>query len=111
MREEFQVHQLNEQGLATATKVAEAFSRLMDELDELSPPSPIPAVNRERALIATKLQEACFRAKRSVAMRFENQLHEVAPPQPATEVVVARVATRPQDIKEIAREANEDPSR
>ena len=65
MSDEFKVHLLNERGLKKAGDVAHAFDRLLAELD--LPPG------RERALVVTKLQEACFWAKRAIATQAENQ--------------------------------------
>ncbi len=67
MKEEFQVHLLNEQGIAKATELGEAFSALLTKLDTLIP------VGRERSLVVTKLQEASFFAKRAVAIEPSNQ--------------------------------------
>ncbi len=68
MRDEFRVHLLNQDGLDKAGFIAQAFDRLLNELDEL-----IPA-GRERSLVVTKLQEANFFAKRAIAVQPENQL-------------------------------------
>lgn len=60
----FQVHRLNEEGIARAGHVAAAFQDLLSTLDVITPP--------ERdgwawALMRTKLEEACFYAKKSLA--------------------------------------------
>ena len=67
MRNEFQVHLLNDLGLSAATEVANAFSDLLDKVEAVVP------AGRERALVVTRLQEACFFAKRAVALEPENQ--------------------------------------
>lgn len=66
MRNEFQVHMLNEAGKAKAVRIAESFSRLLDELEEVCPQS------RELSIVKTKLEEAAFFAKRSMAQQAEN---------------------------------------
>lgn len=68
MREEFQVHLLNEVGLERANKIAEAFSNLLTTLE-----TDCGITGREGALVKTKLQEAAFWAKRAMAVNQENQ--------------------------------------
>lgn len=68
MRDEFNVHILNDQGIALAKQVAEIFSAALDQIESIIPPG------RERALVATKLQEAAFFAKRGVALQPDNQI-------------------------------------
>lgn len=67
IKDEFRVHLLNEQGLAKAAKLAEAFSQFLETVDGLIPQS------RERSIFVTKLQEASFFAKRALAVVPENQ--------------------------------------
>jgi len=67
----FQVHRLNEKGLAAAASVANAFDDLLEVLLVL-----IPVNGRELALVRTKLEEACFFAKKAIANRPENQASE-----------------------------------
>lgn len=67
MKSEFQVHMLNESGIAKATELGEAFSALLEKVETLVP------AGRERALVVTKLQEASFFAKRGIAVLAENQ--------------------------------------
>lgn len=67
MKNEFQVHMLNDTGIAKATELGEAFSALLERVEALVP------AGRERALVVTKLQEASFFAKRGVAVLPENQ--------------------------------------
>jgi hypothetical protein len=69
MSDEFKVHLLNEYGLAKAADVAHVFSEALRFLDALIPQG------RERALVVTKMQEACFFAKRAVALQPDNQLN------------------------------------
>jgi hypothetical protein len=67
MRAEFQVHLLNDQGLAKATELGEIFSEALSKIESLVP------AGRERALVVTKLQEASFFAKRGIAVDPSNQ--------------------------------------
>lgn len=67
MKPEFQVHKLNSRGLDKATQLAEAFSELLVKVEAV-----IPSSSRERSLVITKLQEACFFAKRAIAVELEN---------------------------------------
>jgi hypothetical protein len=62
VRKEFRVHRLNTEGLAKCDALAEAFSRLLDTIDELA-----PAPSREKALAVTALETAAFNAKRCIA--------------------------------------------
>lgn len=62
MRKEFAVHKLNQAGLTAAADIGEIFSRAVIELETLVPPG------REMAIVMTKLQEACFFAKRGIAI-------------------------------------------
>lgn len=68
MRNEFEVHKLNDAGLARAGQLAEAFSDLLERIDVLVPAS------RERVLVVTKLQEASYWAKRAIAVLPDNQV-------------------------------------
>lgn len=67
VRNEFQVHILNDEGIAKANALAEAFSSTLDLIEKIVPPS------RERSLVVTKLQEAAFWAKRGMAVDPANQ--------------------------------------
>lgn len=64
----FAFHKLNETGKRRAVEIAEAFSELLVDL------GPLGALGgREGALVKTKLEEACFFAKKSMAVQAENQ--------------------------------------
>jgi hypothetical protein len=67
MRPEFQVHMLNEVGIAKAITLGEVFSKALDAIEQLVP------TGRDRALVITKLQEASFFAKRGIAVDPANQ--------------------------------------
>lgn len=68
MRKEFEVHLLNEKGIASAREMAERFSALLDWCTSIG-----QAPSRELSLVATKLEEACFFAKKALAQKTENQ--------------------------------------
>ncbi len=67
MRQEFMVHMLNDQGVAAARALGEAFSQLLEAVEAVVP------AGRERSLVVTKLQEASFFAKRAVALEPNHQ--------------------------------------
>ncbi len=67
MRQEFQVHVLNDQGLDKARQLGEVFSTALEGIEAIIPQG------RERALVVTKLQEASFFAKRAIATDPSNQ--------------------------------------
>jgi hypothetical protein len=67
IRPEFAVHMLNDAGKAKAAAIAEGFSILLDGLEALG------VTGRDLAIVKTKLEEACFAAKRGVASLYENQ--------------------------------------
>lgn len=63
MHPQFQVHRLTEEGLAQATVVALKFDELLYSLDAITG----AASSREMAIVRTKLEEACFFAKKALA--------------------------------------------
>jgi hypothetical protein len=67
MRPEFKVHMLNASGKAKARGIAENFSALLDAVEAAG------CTGRDLALVKTKLEEACFCAKRGMASLPENQ--------------------------------------
>lgn len=64
----FQVHRLNEDGLKKAEVLAGAFNELLVNLRGMCPEG------REFAIVKTKLEEAAFFAKKSIANAKENQI-------------------------------------
>lgn len=68
MRPEFQVHRLNEAGMAKAQDIAQGFDALLAKCGELA-----GGESREFSLVKTLLEQACFYAKKAMAMRTENQ--------------------------------------
>lgn len=65
---DYQSHNLNDDGLRKVAEVKMAFSELLNAVE-----SAVPKPSRERSLVATKLQEACMFAVRAVAVLPENQ--------------------------------------
>lgn len=70
MNKEFEVHKLNEPGINNAKKIASMFNQLIEELKTVCPDG------REFSIVRTKLEEACFFAKKSMASRTFNQAEE-----------------------------------
>jgi len=68
MNAEFEVHRLNEAGMDKAKLIASHFDALLESLKEVTP------VCREMSIVKTKLEEACFFAKKSIANDPSNQL-------------------------------------
>lgn len=68
----FKVHRLNTQGIQAAEQLAKDFTALLRKVEALAAAPGQPA-GRELALVRTKLQEACFNAKRAMAMNPANQ--------------------------------------
>lgn len=64
----FEVHKLNDAGMKNAKEIAEAFSNCLDRLRTLCPEG------REFSIVKTKLEEAAFFAKKSMALKSDNQL-------------------------------------
>jgi hypothetical protein len=67
VKDQFKVHRLNEKGMATAKELAQRFEDLLSHCELVGQPG------RELALVATKLEEACFFAKKAMAQKPENQ--------------------------------------
>lgn len=67
-RTEFAVHMLNETGKENAGKIAATFETTLGALESFC-----GADGREMAIVRTKLEEACFFAKKAMASRPEHQ--------------------------------------
>lgn len=72
MHSAFEVHMLNEEGKLKARIIAERFNTLLNELTALC------GDGRPMAVVTTKLEEACFFAKKGMASQPKNQ-QEVHP--------------------------------
>lgn len=64
----FRVHRLNEDGMKKAEEIAAAFNNCLVALKQLCPEG------REFAIVKTKLEEAAFFAKKSMANVQQNQI-------------------------------------
>lgn len=67
MHAAFQVHMLTEEGKTKAREIAESFDALLTKLEALVPEG------RELAITRTKLEEACFFAKKGMAQKNSEQ--------------------------------------
>jgi len=63
----FQVHKLNDQGLKRSQEIAVIFNKALFDLHICCP------AGREYAIAKTKLEEACFFAKKAMANDPKNQ--------------------------------------
>jgi hypothetical protein len=63
----FEVHLLNDEGKARAQQIAETFDECLARLRKLCPEH-----TREFSIVKTKLEEAGFFAKKSMAVMPEN---------------------------------------
>jgi hypothetical protein len=68
-RQEFAVHMLNEGGKEKAQAIARDFGHLLDNLESVIGSAP----SREMSIVKTKLEEACFFAKKAMASQAGNQ--------------------------------------
>lgn len=64
---EFKTHMLNSAGKENAKGIAHAFNNLLGQLQVVC------SNNREFSICKTKLEEACFFAKKSMAVDAKNQ--------------------------------------
>ena len=75
---EFQVHMLNAAGVRRAVEIEDVFDQALDKLAVICTdgrPMSGPG-GREFAIVKTKLEEACFFAKKSIANQECNQLKD-----------------------------------
>ncbi len=68
---EFQVHLLSPEGITRAQEISRIFDEALLSLIGIIPPG------RELSIVKTKLEEACFFAKKAMSKADTNQL----PPQ------------------------------
>lgn len=64
----FKFHKLNEDGIRKANSITDTFIATLEELADDCQDSP-----REFAIVKTKLEEACFFAKKAMAIQKQNQ--------------------------------------
>lgn len=69
MKKEFEVHRLNQLGMEKATAIASTFDVALEALELLCAGGDL----RCTAIMRTKLEEACFFAKKAVASCPANQ--------------------------------------
>jgi hypothetical protein len=69
MNKEFEVHMLNEAGKSKAAAIAVAFDACLTALTSIN-----PEPSREMSIARTKLEEACFFAKKAMASKPENTI-------------------------------------
>lgn len=74
MNKEFTFHKLNAHGMIKADLIAREFDRLLEALNEMR-----LGATREMAITRTKLEEACFFAKKAMANQPENQIEYSEP--------------------------------
>lgn len=71
MNKEFKVHMLNEQGKVKAKEIAEIFDKCLNDLENVcfgaKDATNILTPTRYFSLVKTKLEEACFFAKKEMA--------------------------------------------
>ena len=67
MNKEFEVHMLNDAGRVKAAQIAVVFDECLDKLLKVNPDA-----SREMSICRTKLEEACFFAKKAMARQEEN---------------------------------------
>lgn len=70
----FEVHKLNDQGIEKARSLATCFDDLLKDVNTLLDPVNSKPNGREYSVVKTKLEEACFFAKKAIANQKENQL-------------------------------------
>jgi hypothetical protein len=73
----FEVHRLNETGMQKAHDIGWAFQELSTALNRICGPD-----GREMAIARTKLEEACFFAKKAMAQLPENHVADQVAPEP-----------------------------
>lgn len=69
MYEEFVVYLLNDEGKAKAKGISDAFCELMETIRAICPEG------RQLSIAQTKLEEACFFAKKAMASDASNREH------------------------------------
>lgn len=68
---QFTFHKLNPNGQRKAVAIAETFTRALLELEDLCAGGSDP---RLMAIVRSKMEEACFFAKKAMAVQTHNQI-------------------------------------
>lgn len=76
MSDNFKTHLLNETGKLIACDIGDRFDALLTDLKDRG------VDGRYLALVSTKLEEACFFAKKAIAVKAENQVRSPPPGPP-----------------------------
>lgn len=79
MNKEFEVHMLNDEGKRKARAIAEAFDQLLTTLtlaEGAVESFVLCPAGREMSIVRTKLEEACFFAKKAMASDPTNSVKE-----------------------------------
>lgn len=66
---EFAVHMLNDNGKEKAKRIQELFDRCLNGLQDVC------MDGRHLSIVKTKMEEACFFAKKAMAINLDNQQH------------------------------------
>ena len=66
MNNEFKVHKLDDEGLIHMKEIAESFNNLLNGLEN------IKLEGRYLSIVKTKLEEACFFAKKGIAINYSS---------------------------------------
>lgn len=69
MRREFEVHMLNGEGKEKAKEIANEFSGCLTMIERICDTTD----GREMSIVRTKMEEACFFAKKAMASQVQNQ--------------------------------------
>lgn len=70
--QQFAVHKLNDEGFRKANLIRDSFDNLLSILEKAC------IDGRELSIVKTKLEEACFFAKKAMAINLNNQQLEVS---------------------------------
>ncbi len=69
MHPHFEVHKLNAAGMEKAKAIATAFDDFATSIKQIA---GFP-LGRQESIVMTNLEEACFHAKKGMAMQTDNQ--------------------------------------
>lgn len=66
MHKEFEVNKVNDEGMAVMDQIAILFDNLLNAIESIQSED-----SQEISIVRTKLQEACFFAKKSIAPKYK----------------------------------------